>query len=947
MKKVKLLFLSLFIILSLSTGLKAEYFSDIIVTGTSGIWTDARSYSTLNAAVTAIGTDKRTLLISSPQIITALTIPSNITLKFERDGSITNSGQLTIQTKDIIADDHQIFTGTGDIDFAQGTKVKSSWFSNLYNAVTLTSDDTVTMTITKQETLHTSCALGNNVSLKWDSQLLIGTAAGITFSNIGHIDAGHYQIFSGAGKFTFIDGVTLNLKWFAHLRSSLTHINTTLATLLVAETSTIDYSDSVPVTTNIKIVEGGDLFISPGITLTLIQPNQIDIGSYNFDPFTGTGSVTIEGTTYTPATTLTANILKNTSIGIYEVDVLKVYGNGINRNSTSIKAALTAIGTTIPTTLLIAPGEWTKVGADTIAFTPNITLHMLGTFKTTGAGAFTSGNITGLSEARPEWWGTGATAVQCALSGVVDSGGHIRIDSDYTLTANTTITSKTNLVIEGTGTLTLATGSVTTAKIFDLVGTIDNLTIRDLTLVGEGNTSYAQYGIGAASGQTISNTHFENLKISGMNVGISINANTSGLWTDAWVTNCKLKDIVGTGTGQGYGIHVATGANEAAAQDGRIFLTGNSVENCSRHSIYIGHSKNVVISGGIIKDHRKDVYTGTFASALAISRSENVTVQGVLFKDNYGRDLGVSSVRSEDSDYVAKGIRVSGCIFENYRQVAIGIGGDDPANDYPIDVAIEGNTFRPGTVAAGANENLNAIYLYSGYGIRIKNNIIGETGVTYPNNMVAIYTPGSSATYATYSQDWDISDNQILINGSSGLKGFSLRTYYLQGTSRIKIYNNEIPYLTSSTRYVYEATPTNINMLVRAKSRPHIIGATTAGLAAGTTDGKVKTANNINFIYSTDRKINTKVATDDLWDLTGVSTGAGEYKKVLLCIEDLTLAGVILEGPAAASDAVATLPLVPHHNWVPVGVVTITQNYAGGALGGATFFDFIGHYGQD
>ena len=58
-----------------------------------------------------------TIVIANAHTVTALTVPANVTLKFERDGSITNSGQLTINTKNIIADDHQIFTGTGDIDF--------------------------------------------------------------------------------------------------------------------------------------------------------------------------------------------------------------------------------------------------------------------------------------------------------------------------------------------------------------------------------------------------------------------------------------------------------------------------------------------------------------------------------------------------------------------------------------------------------------------------------------------------------------------------------------------------------------------------------------------------------------------------------------------------------------------------------------------------------------
>jgi hypothetical protein len=73
MQKIKIFLISLILILSLQTGASAEYFKDVIVTGTSGLWTDARAYSSLNDAVTAIGSvNHQILLISSPQTVTTL-----------------------------------------------------------------------------------------------------------------------------------------------------------------------------------------------------------------------------------------------------------------------------------------------------------------------------------------------------------------------------------------------------------------------------------------------------------------------------------------------------------------------------------------------------------------------------------------------------------------------------------------------------------------------------------------------------------------------------------------------------------------------------------------------------------------------------------------------------------------------------------------------------------
>ena len=213
MQKLKIFFLSLILIFAISTGVRAEFFSDVIVTSPNGIWTDSRSYTTLNDAVTAVGTvNQRTIVIASPQTVTALTVPSNITLKFERDGAIVNSGQLTINTKNIISDGHKIFAGLGDIDFAAGTVVKLSWFHNLWNALTMTSDDHVTMVIDKAINATASVAVGNDVTLRWEAPNIITANAGVTVSNIGQIESGSYQILAGAGNFIFRDGVSLNLE---------------------------------------------------------------------------------------------------------------------------------------------------------------------------------------------------------------------------------------------------------------------------------------------------------------------------------------------------------------------------------------------------------------------------------------------------------------------------------------------------------------------------------------------------------------------------------------------------------------------------------------------------------------------------------------------------------------------------------------------------------------
>ena len=484
MKKFKIYLLSILCFLAFSTGAKAEFFSDVIVTSANGIWTDSRAYATLNAAITAVGSNQRTVVIVGTQTVTSLTVPSNVTLKFERDGMITNTGQLTIQTKNIIAENRRIFTGPGNIDFASGTVLQSGWFNNIESAFAVTTNDTVTLIVSKPQTITASYSPGDNVYLKWDAPGNILTVnAGVTVSNIGQVTAGNYQLFAGAGNFRFRDGTILNLYWFNNLRAAITYASTNKLTLLVQGTHTVDLSDSVPSTLTTKMVQGGVISISPGVTLTYANARLIDIDSYGHDPFAGTGSVAFTGgLTYSPASGLTALTLQNLSNVGYEVDALITYGGGVNYTQATIEAALTAIGTTNKATLLLRPGTWViSSSANWSAYT-NVTFKMpagailqiaTGTTTTISgpleAGLYQifscvgTGAVSGLSYVNPVWFGMATTetatnntaavnATIAAVSGTATNSARLFIpNGEYTINANPTggrISLKSYMTIE-------------------------------------------------------------------------------------------------------------------------------------------------------------------------------------------------------------------------------------------------------------------------------------------------------------------------------------------------------------------------------------------------------------------------------------------------------------------------------------------------------------------
>lgn len=292
MKLFKIFLLSLMCLLATTIESRADFFSDVIVTGANSIWTDSRAYSTLNAAITAVGANERTIVVSRPQVVTALTVPSNVTLAFIRDGSITNSGQLTIQTKNIIAANRQIFTGSGNIDFAAGTELKTGWFSNIETAFALTSNDTVTLVISKAQTITASFSPGNDVHLKWDGPGNILTVnGGVVVGNLKNIEAGNYQILAGAGDIDFLDGAELKLIWFNHLRTVLTWIESETVRLHVTRAASVDFSCTVPTNVELIIDKFAPLTITAGQTLTI--HGAINAGIYQI--FAGTGTVAFDG----------------------------------------------------------------------------------------------------------------------------------------------------------------------------------------------------------------------------------------------------------------------------------------------------------------------------------------------------------------------------------------------------------------------------------------------------------------------------------------------------------------------------------------------------------------------------------------------------------------------------------------------------------------------------
>jgi len=404
---MKKLILSIVLALTLFiTPASAEFFPDIIVTSPNGIWTDSRAYETLNDAISVVGANERTIKIVSPQTVTALTIPSNVTLEFARDGAIVNSGQLTINTRNIRAPDRQIFTGAGDVDFADGSVVRSAWFPSLYKAINLTNDDSITLLVTSQAHITTTCVLGNDVTLKWDSpNNIIQVDSGVVFSNIKNIEAGNYQIFAGLGDYDFLDGTILKVDWFNSLRSAAVQVESEEVTLVISKSTSIDFDTTTAENLNYRILKGGYLNIDAGVTLTV--NGYIDVGKYDYKSGLGTlvyaGGVS-ESYLYPSYLAADQGVIGNSDTVKYYVDTIGTDSGTIYFKHNSGGATTTytfSTDETIPSNIKVVIEKGAILSIDA-----GITLTIDGPFDAGFYQVFSGdGSVVGLGRVNAMWFG--------------------------------------------------------------------------------------------------------------------------------------------------------------------------------------------------------------------------------------------------------------------------------------------------------------------------------------------------------------------------------------------------------------------------------------------------------------------------------------------------------------------------------------------------------------
>ena len=405
-------------------------------------------------------------------------------------------------------------------------------------------------------------------------------------------------------------------------------------------------------------------------------------------------------------------------------------------------------------------------------------------------------------------------AFQAALD-ALSAGDTLEVSNNYLIDASLTITNKSRIRITGKGRVFLSSAP-SGAYIFQLVGTCDDIEIDGLTLVGDNNSGYGQTAIGAATGQTISNTRFHDLNISQINVGISLNAFPTGSWTRAMVYANILKDIPGTVSGSGYGIHIPN------TTDSHIF--DNTIENCDRHSIYqaSGTNCNNVIANNVIRKHRYTTGDGSFRSAAVIARSSNVTFTGNKFYDCKDCCLEVAHVTSDSTN--CTNVLIEGNSFTNRANAVhtILIGEQLVPTSYATSyVTICNNTFDDDLlVTAALPPN---IYILNGEDVYIEGNTFIRRNVSSSLSSVILVGDDTYLNADTQIANISIRNNTAIADGAAGSAGFvniceelaTGSTYYWVKDNIAKNWPKLITWENTDNPPTGAVTPTNQNSFLK------------------------------------------------------------------------------------------------------------------------------------
>jgi hypothetical protein len=262
--------------------------------------------------------------------------------------------------------------------------------------------------------------------------------------------------------------------------------------------------------------------------------------------------------------------------------------------------------------------------------------------------------------------------------------------------------------------------------------------IDNLTIIGDGVLASKQIGFGpTTSSVVVTNARIYNVNIRDVVVAIDASA-----MVDCEIFGGTIGPVVGILSGQGYGVAFGTNSSQCS-------IIGTRFYRCTRHSLYAGDCESLSVIGVKIIEHGYG-QTPTSGSGMAISRGNNTTISGCIFRDCVSHPMEIS----DDSGVtgVLSSVSVSGCSFYGCpKAILIGVTGAVSSDSNVIGVSITGCSFYiPAT-----NDGVITIYAadtvtISGNAFNFITNVTGQNGIViddpvtdYPKN---IFITGNRAT---------------------------------------------------------------------------------------------------------------------------------------------------------------------------------------------------------
>jgi hypothetical protein len=662
----------------------------------------------------------------------------------------------------------------------------------------------------------------------------------------------------------------------------------------------------------------------------------------------GAGAVDASQVSYTPggsgavATNVQAKLRQYVSVKDFGA-----VGDGVTNDTTFFQAAINSVITT---------GQMLYVPAGTYKITSPLVAN--GSLKMSGDGATSVLNCSTLSAA------TTALTIQGSESATATTLTAFTQVSDVTISvASTTGFAVGNLVslkstqpfsqIDtnyllgelqyiksiGSGTITFTSklkaaytsGTITVRKL----NYIDAPSVSNIKLIGAG-AGTPGYGISVyyAARPKLDNVYLDLFE----DQGISYSYCDSGSVTRCYIENCSgITNGVGYAIGFDFLSQFCHAENNFAQRVSCGFSTGSYY--CVWDSVVSGNSFFANESNRpLIQTHINGVNTvisnNTVQSAyIGIGTfSRNCTVIG-----NIVSNCGYAGIYTETDGAInyqcignkvtesLRGITVGAYAGTELPSVLIkdnilwtnGLNGISVSAQY---AQIEGNHIR----------NTSPAILFSGPSdVNIENNVIVD--IRNYSQAYGVYIAPSTAN----ATDIYINNNRIESNLDNEL---AYGVVIDANATGAVISNNIIKnYLTNSvsdggTRTVITQNTFNGDFQTREVD-------TTAGITNATTNGKAKTVNAV--YYQLNQRYFLLAATDNLWDLTAITTSATQFKKVVLCVDSSGVASIV-QGEVSTAQTTARVPRFIPWTVCPIGVVEIPNSYAGGSLSGFVFHNYTG-----